>query len=69
MFRGPADDFDDRDHADLSEAPLLRDTRRRDSLTEELEELELSQGTSNVAKGTLLDGIANVSGRVLLVDL
>ena len=37
--------------------------------SEELEELELSQGTSNVAKGTLLDGIANVSGLVLLVDL
>lgn len=65
LFRGPADDFDDRDHADLSEAPLLRDTRRRDSLTEELEELELSQGTSNVAKGTLLDGIANMANSII----
>jgi hypothetical protein len=51
---------EDRDERSAS-APLLAGSSRRSSSAEELDELERTEGPQQGAKGTLLDGIANVS--------
>ena len=51
---------EDQDHSDS--IPLLHGGQRRSSLVDELEELEHAEGPNGGGvKGTLLDGIANVS--------
>lgn len=70
MFKVPGDDHDrsagkgDLESDDRSaSAPLLPGNGRRESEGSriELEELERAEGLQDASKGTLMDGIANVS--------
>jgi sodium-coupled neutral amino acid transporter 11 len=63
VFKGPDDDDydDDHDHEDAASAPLLRDT---DRVTRE-EELEVLDDGPDSARGTMMDGIANMANSIL----
>lgn len=60
MFKVPGDDDDRYDREASTSAPLLGGELRGNRV-EQMEELERSEGPQEGVKGTLMDGIANVS--------
>jgi len=65
VFRGPHDDDDDADHHEHSvSAPLLHDSQRDDGPTLE-DELEALGDGPAAARGTMMDGIANMANSIL----
>lgn len=67
MFKVPGDDEETYDRETSTSAPLLGG-EATGSRMEELEALERSEGPQEGVKGTLMDGIANVSSAVLASD-